>query len=297
MREYLVCDGKYLFEPNIPIRTLYSKEYPYFMTHKHNFIEIAYIAEGEGIHYVADEIFTVSKGDLFFLPTCIPHVFQPRDLTGKRPLHVINCLFKPVLTDLTTNLLLQCRSIELAMLSHFINGTKWLAYRESSNEFIRLLQAMHNQQRKQNSGTELGILLLQLLSLLSQKPQLSYLHPPSKDEYPVHAAVQYMSTHFELPLSVSNVSQMVAISYRHFQRLFKLHTGRSFIQMLQEIRMNFACLLLLERKNDSIQSIAQKVGVFDMKHFYQLFHNHYGMTPAVFRLQHQSQHHAWRISP
>ncbi|WP_415841496.1 cupin domain-containing protein [Paenibacillus xylanexedens] len=43
--------------------------------HHHDFVEIAYVYEGEGLYQIGDQCILVSKGDLFVIPpwciTCV----------------------------------------------------------------------------------------------------------------------------------------------------------------------------------------------------------------------------------
>jgi hypothetical protein len=43
--------------------------------HKHDFIEIAYVTFGTGLHIVADHQYTVTPGDLFIINYDVPHGF------------------------------------------------------------------------------------------------------------------------------------------------------------------------------------------------------------------------------
>ncbi|MNZ44421.1 HTH-type transcriptional activator RhaR [compost metagenome] len=70
----------------------HSRETPFLMQHMHDFIEVACVTEGEGIHYIQNKNYSVSAGDVFVIPPGISHVFQPLDLSGKEPLRVINIL-------------------------------------------------------------------------------------------------------------------------------------------------------------------------------------------------------------
>ncbi|PQP81645.1 hypothetical protein C0Q44_18260 [Paenibacillus sp. PCH8] len=65
--------------------------------HHHDFVEIAYVYEGEGLHQIGDQCILVSKGDLFVIPPGVSHVFQPLNLKEQAPLYIMNCLYKPFL--------------------------------------------------------------------------------------------------------------------------------------------------------------------------------------------------------
>ena len=72
------------------------------------------------------------------------------------------------------------------------------------------------------------------------------------------------------------------LSTSYFSRLFRDETGCSIIQMLQKYRMD-AARELLENTVYTIEEVASRVGYFDLKHFYRIFHRHNGCTPGEYR--------------
>ncbi|WP_337098526.1 helix-turn-helix transcriptional regulator [Paenibacillus sp. YIM B09110] len=124
------------------------------------------------------------------------------------------------------------------------------------------------------------------LELLLSEPGGAVLQPCESDDSPIRQALNVMGYRFMNPLTVAEISRVVAMSSRHFQRMFKSLTGRSFVQMLQEIRLRHSCALL-QFTNLSVQMVAETVGFSDMHHFYRLFRNRCGVTPAAFRLQYR----------
>ena len=58
--------------------------------HAHDFIEICLVAEGAGVHYIDAAQMPVARGDLFFIPVGIAHVFRPA--AKGRPLALYNCI-------------------------------------------------------------------------------------------------------------------------------------------------------------------------------------------------------------
>ncbi|MBD2846841.1 helix-turn-helix transcriptional regulator [Paenibacillus sp. IB182496] len=62
--------------------------------HRHEFIELNYVSEGRGFHYIEEERMPVARGDLFYLPLGVSHVFRPAAAGGDGGrLIVHNCLF------------------------------------------------------------------------------------------------------------------------------------------------------------------------------------------------------------
>ena len=69
--------GKSLFRENELVYVNRSDELKQFdgIMHKHDFIEIAYVILGKGLHVVGDHKFNTKKGDLFIVNYDIPHGF------------------------------------------------------------------------------------------------------------------------------------------------------------------------------------------------------------------------------
>lgn len=288
MRSIPLLEGRYIFASNASIVITIGRETPFLIEHQHDFVEIAYVAEGEGIHFIQGDKFHVSQGDLFIIPPGVPHVFQPLDLLGQHPLKVWNCMYKHEIVQglpefqekkLTNEFLLKQNG--------FPNKESWYSFPKMRIQIEPLLQSMYHESKRKshNAAPNLGTPLHSLLSHLSA---LNHSDNDMQDlcefQYPIHMALQYMASNFYKPLSLNELSNQAALSIRHFQRLFKEMTGVSFIKMLQNIRI-LNSLWLLQHTDRSIQSIAQQVGIIDMKHFYRLFQERFNITPAAIRKQ------------
>lgn len=49
MRSIPLLEGRYIFASNASIVITIGRETPFLIEHQHDFVEIAYVAEGEGI--------------------------------------------------------------------------------------------------------------------------------------------------------------------------------------------------------------------------------------------------------
>ncbi|MEI0735438.1 AraC family ligand binding domain-containing protein [Paenibacillus sp. JTLBN-2024] len=63
--------------------------------HGHDFVEINYVAEGRGFHYIGEDRVDAEKGDVFVLPVGTTHVFRPTAVSPKEPIVIYNCVFHP----------------------------------------------------------------------------------------------------------------------------------------------------------------------------------------------------------
>lgn len=110
--------------------------------------------------------------------------------------------------------------------------------------------------------------------------------PPAKTqrlESPIEMARQYIDKNLNRPLTIDIVAQAVFMTRTNFIREFKEETGQTFSQYLIERRMAEARYWLLH-DSSSIKAISHYVG---LKHsrFHQLFQEHFGTSPAEFRMQ------------
>ncbi|KID57239.1 AraC family transcriptional regulator [Pseudoalteromonas luteoviolacea] len=82
--------------------------------------------------------------------------------------------------------------------------------------------------------------------------------------------------------SLASVAQQFDMSYRSFNRRFKVATGKTAIAYLQEVRLQQACELLAS-SNLSIQEIALTVGFNSQSQLSRAFKDHMNQTPSAYR--------------
>ncbi|WP_237068269.1 GlxA family transcriptional regulator [Microbulbifer guangxiensis] len=105
-----------------------------------------------------------------------------------------------------------------------------------------------------------------------------HLHP---DEEIVEAQT-WLRQHCAEEVRLSEVAQQFDMSVRSFNRRFKLATGQTPLQYLQNVRVDMA-RELLQSSNLSVNEIAEKVGYQDMGHFTALFKKFLSTTPSEYR--------------
>jgi len=93
-----------------------------------------------------------------------------------------------------------------------------------------------------------------------------------------------IKSRFYEDLSISVLAEQAGFNSSYLSRLFKLETGKGFVQMLTEQRMAESKRLLKETKQN-IAEISRSVGYWDEKHFIRTFKKETGVTPAEFRRQ------------
>jgi len=102
--------------------------------------------------------------------------------------------------------------------------------------------------------------------------------------------LNYIHDHFEKPLALENVARMSGASGTYFCRLFKHETGLTFLNYVNGLRIERACVLLRDTCDNALD-ICYQVGFNDYTHFSRQFKKNTGMSPAAFRRQYQHTRH------
>ena len=83
------------------------------------------------------------------------------------------------------------------------------------------------------------------------------------------------------------VARHVGVSPGHLSELLKERTGRSFVELLRETRIQAACEMLAQTEMP-LSEIAAACGFCDQSYFTHVFRDGRGMTPKQYRGQSQS---------
>lgn len=104
----------------------------------------------------------------------------------------------------------------------------------------------------------------------------------------LEAAVQYLDSHFNLPLTLSQVAEVSGMSVSSFSRHFKKKTGMTFVDYLNRLRVSNARRLLIEEQN-SLIDVANSCGFDSQTYFNKIFKKFVGVTPRQYRKSMDSQ--------
>ncbi len=86
-----------------------------------------------------------------------------------------------------------------------------------------------------------------------------------------------------LTCTQESVAEFFQISPNYVSTLLKKHLGLSYIQLLQEQKLNTSAALL-RNTNQPITEIAHEVGYENVSYFYKKFYKKYGCSPKEYRI-------------
>ena len=98
----------------------------------------------------------------------------------------------------------------------------------------------------------------------------------------IDRVIRYAIEHHAEDIALEEVLKVAHMSKPTFSRQFKRHTGKTFIDFLNEIRLDQVRRALLETE-ESISRIALQSGFGNLSHFNRLFRRHFGISPSEFR--------------
>ncbi len=104
--------------------------------------------------------------------------------------------------------------------------------------------------------------------------------PADQTNQRVAAVARELTETFYEPWSLERACARAGMSRRHFSKLFRELTGRTFLEQLTELRLTHAAALLQANRH-SIIGAAFSSGYGDLSHFYRLFRARFGHPPRA----------------
>ncbi|HEY8920200.1 MAG TPA: AraC family transcriptional regulator [Chitinophaga sp.] len=255
--------------------------YLYNHWHYHPEVELTLIRKGRGTRLVGDHMERFTDGDLVLLGPNLPHMWR-NDADYFQPdsgLH-IEAVAIHFHENFWGDAFLQLPEMEPVrmLLKQAGRGLQihGKAKAALSLQMEEILQA---------TGPQKITLLIHLLTAIAATPEKSFLSSLGfVQEYnlqrtdKINEIYHYTFNNFTQALSIETVAKAVHISPHSFCRYFKTRTSKTYFQFLAELRIGYACKLLLE--NDmSIAQVAYSSGFNNLANFNRQFKAITGKTP------------------
>jgi AraC-like DNA-binding protein/mannose-6-phosphate isomerase-like protein (cupin superfamily) len=260
--------------------------------HLHDFVEMAYIAEGRGYHSYNGNEYAIGEGDVFIIEPDQVHGYRCPDDTS---LLVYNILFQPALLKAEWELLggvtpfLDFYYVEpfLRNSVHFQTHLKLQSSEqiEMKSQINRLM--LEYKEKKLGYRILCKTRLIELFVFLSRCYEQVKRDPvvsADSDELRIRRIGDFIAQQYDQPLTLLQVSRMCGMSQSTFSVKFKEFVGRTFIEYRNEIRIKAAQTKLADT-TDKIAHISQEVGFDDLSFFNQQFKAIVGVPPGQYRKQ------------
>lgn len=285
------------FRPNEHVYIHKSNDFPEFVgvVHKHEFIELVYIISGKAIHAINNSEYTVVQGDLVIINYDAVHAFY-EDLTFDERFTTYDLMFTPDYLDVG---LIRGKNFD-SLASSFLFYSLFPEKQDLgpdlhlAGKHFNILGDIFDKiyfefNKKQKGYVEIirayvVELIIQIYRQIESTSSAS--SSRHKHEEIVARTLKYLYDHYQTHITLEDLAAQIFLSKDYFSRLFREITGKPVSTLLQQIRVEEACKLLISTDRN-ILDIANECGYQDIKFFYITFRKQVGMTPGEYRRAHQ----------
>ena len=249
------------------------------LEHKHDFFEIAYVAAGQGRHFIDGRVYDISEGDYMIIDTTAAHCYDGN-------VEIANIIFNLKFLDKNYRHMKTVRELYSAMMlgssySMVEPEPLYHVFHDDCGIIERIMNIKNEIESKPFGFAEsIRADLLQIMILSVRK--LCREDMSGSGNCPVQLIEKYIYDHYDENISLSELCADLGYSLPYISKRFKAVTGYTFSDYLQKTRIHFACRFFINSSDGRVEDIAAKVGYSDIKYFTSVFKKFAGITPGAF---------------
>ncbi|MEN8765218.1 MAG: AraC family transcriptional regulator [Wenyingzhuangia sp.] len=249
--------------------------------HFHKELELHYTCSSTGTLFAGDYIGKFAQGDLVLLGKNLPHLwmnseeyFIPENdlLATASVVHFKEEFLGDVFLD-------QPEIAEIKNL--FLKARRGVVFKGDTSAIHEKIQSMISLTGMKK--------LIQLLDILNDLAQWESIEVMSSEAFvkgfsdnklkKLEVVYEYIYNYFNSDISLEKVAEVACMNPSAFSRYFKKAHGKNFIKYVNELRVNYACKLILDHKY-SIIEICFESGFNNLSNFNRQFKIITGCAPS-----------------
>ncbi|MCM3633359.1 helix-turn-helix transcriptional regulator [Paenibacillus camelliae] len=226
---------------------------------KNDFHDLTFVIDGKANYYINGVKYTVEAGDLLYIPAGMireAHTFEaspmhafPFNFHWEAPYNDFKLPFDIVTKQLITKEIL---------------------------DYIREFKHVWITQQPLYQLHARALFELILHRLLANFYRIS----ADPIDPRVTKMMRYVNEHYAHPLSVKEVAELLQLHPVYVGKLFKKHTGTTFKEYLNRVRVNHA-EMMLSSGDFTVTETAERCGFYDVSYFSNLFKAMKGYPPST----------------
>jgi len=252
--------------------------------HYHNNFEISFITEGSGKRIVGDSIEEFQPGDLAFIGPNLPHVWiadKETQMPSKRTLEMVFLQFNlnvlsdqllslPEFSNVKRALDLSERGIQiigdtLNKVSEIMLQLPYLKSFERMLHFFILMDIIG----KSETNVQLASKEYLKIRFTTGNKRIAVIH-------------EFLMNNYREEVNLRRLAGLVNMAEGSLCRFFKMNMGITIFEYLNQIKIEFACKLLMDH-DLSIMEVCLDSGFNNLSHFNKQFKKTNGVTPSEYR--------------
>jgi AraC-like DNA-binding protein len=266
---------------------------PYFYNylHRHKEAQVTLIIKGEGTLIAGNYTQPFKAGEIYVIGANQPHMFKGDakyfENLQEKNIHAIHIFFDH---------------------EHALQGLFSLPEMETVRKFLQLTHSSMQLPAEYEEKIATDILRISRLTgaerLLAFVAMLVYFSKQvkswkslstgfSRNAYSeseglrMNDIYQYTLEHYVENITLGKIASVAHLTTYAFCKYFKKHTRKTYLEFLNEIRINVACKKIINGDFDSIASVAYATGYNNPITFNRVFRKVTGMSPSAYARQYR----------
>lgn len=249
--------------------------------HFHKELELDFISSSSGTLFAGDYIGKFSEGNLVLLGKNLPHMWVNSEeyFEDGNELTALACVVH-FTEDFLGDEFLTKPEME-GVKNLFKKAKRGLVFKGDTSVINKKVLTL-----TRYSGFARVIELLKILDLLAKWENVTVL---SSEDFvkgfsdnklkKLEVVYEYIYNHFNSDISLEKVAEVACMNSSAFSRYFKKAHGKNFIKYVNELRVNYACKLILDNKY-AIIDICFESGFNNLSNFNRQFKLIKGVAPS-----------------
>jgi len=249
--------------------------------HMHNKFELNFIVDAIGRRFVSGNISRFLPGDLVFMAPGVPHCWEidNKEINPKAiVLHFNREFFEQYIMNVP----------EFLFLQQLVKKSKYgLCIRGGD---LQTIQNMLTDLLNSESSFESILQILKLLKYIAHVNDFQTLENPDFQWDPslpqnnrLKKIYEYVFFNFRSEIRLNEVSSILGITEGAFCTFFKKYTKKTFSDFIKEVRIGYACKLLVQDTDKLISDVCFDSGYNNFSNFNRQFKEITGISPKEYR--------------
>lgn len=279
-----VIDCNKIFADNDQLSVRRHTRFMEYPKHRHNYIELMYVYSGEMRHIIEDKEVVIEKGELLLLNQNIEHSIK---YASENDI-IFNFIIRPEFLEFLASMMDEDNEIFrfiFNVLYSWDNNGEYLVFRVGDVKAIQdMVDAIITNlyRPKINNIFILKMRIGLLLAELMNHPDKVETHIiNSKEKLLSIKILNYIYANYKEG-SLQVLSHKLQVPDYKICKVIKKNTGKTFKQIVQEVRLD-KTINLLRTTNMPIVDIMAEAGYENITYFYRIFKDKYGLTPSEYR--------------
>ena len=257
--------------------------------HYHPELELVTILKSKGTRFIGDSIKKFQPKDVVLIGKNLPHMWlnDPEYFQGDPDLiaEAISIHFKE---DFLGNTFLQLPEIK-PIVELFKNAEQGILFKNVSKPLRQAIIDLNNETDFNKTHQFIGILhQLAMHDNYRLLASIGYMASLNLEESKLsNTVIAYIFKNFNQGIDLHTVAELVNMNPSAFSRSFKRVHRKTFSKYVNEIRIGFACKLLMENELN-VAAIAYESGFNNLSNFNRQFKIIKKMTPSVYLKKHSN---------